>query len=424
MPPTIYTENEWARVQPYITKLYSDEGKSLKELIERMKQDHDFHATARMYKHRLQKWGLDKNFKEKEVVHMSLVKRQRDALGKQSLFYVRGKQVDWDQVEKYLHRRPDLQTKINAGMLKMSSSSSNVVCRSPSPDPILHASSTLQHMDELLRSLDGYYISRFDGVTSTDRADLVSDDYVTIRCLRKLDQARTMIYADMLDFGFRILNEALDDLRFVVRGEYASLMFHLFDVVTLFDQRHPSLITELLRHTYGILLITFGESHPLVRLLGRFIPLSQQDRYEIISSLMKAVVERFERLNADGRMLERLKCHQFLLLDHMGLKGIEPTTTFPDIDATSTDAVSTGYFGRFAGRLIFNEQFEEADRHVDLMIPWLENLENKQNPAWSDIQMFYYHVKAHGSFSRGNDALGEVWLGKVKEHSKQYFSEM
>lgn len=45
MPPTIYTENEWARVQPYITKLYSDEGKSLKELIERMKQDHDFHAT-------------------------------------------------------------------------------------------------------------------------------------------------------------------------------------------------------------------------------------------------------------------------------------------------------------------------------------------------------------------------------------------
>lgn len=377
-----------------------------------------------MYKHRLQKWGLDKKFKEKEVVHMSLVKRQRDALGKQSVFYVRGRQVDWDQIEKYLHRRPDLQTKINAGMLKLSNSSSDVVCRSPSPDPILHASSTLQYMDELLRLLDGYYISKFDGIPSTDGADLVRDDFVTIRCLRKLDQARTMIYADMPEFGFRILNEALDDLRFVVRGEYASLMFHLFDVVTLFDQRHTSLITELLRHTYGILLITFGESHPLVWLLRRLIALSEHDRYEVIASLMKAIVERFERLNVNGRMLERLRCHQFLLLDHIESKGITTTTTFPEIDAGSTDAVSAGYLGRFAGRLIFNQQFEEADRYSDLMIPWLQSPENKQNPAWSDIQMFYYHIKAHGAFSRGDDESGEVWLEKVKEHSKHYFSEM
>ncbi|KAH7146844.1 Clr5 domain-containing protein, partial [Dactylonectria estremocensis] len=275
MSANTHTEEQWVRLQPHITKLYSDEAKPLKEVMEIMEREYDFHATPRMYKHRLQNWGLDKKYKEKEVVQMSLLKQQRGAVGKQSLFFVRGRQVDWGQIEKYLHRRPDLQTKIKAGMLKMSSSNFDIVCRSPSPDPILHASNTLQYADELLRLLDGYYTSSLDDALSRHRAGQVRDYSVAIRCLKRLDQARTMIYADGLETGFQILNNALDDLRFVVRDEDATLIFNLCDVVTLFDQRHASLVTELLRHTYGILFITFGESHPLVWLLRRLMPLSE-----------------------------------------------------------------------------------------------------------------------------------------------------
>ncbi|KAH7118267.1 Clr5 domain-containing protein [Dactylonectria estremocensis] len=424
MSSNAHTEDEWARMQPHITKLYSDEAKPLKEVMEILEQGYGFHATPRMYKHRLQKWGLDKKYKEREVIFMSLLKQQRDALGKQSVFYVRGRRVNWGQIEKYLHRRPDLQTKIRAGMLKLNSSGSDVVCSSPPPDPILHASITLQYTDELLRLLDGYYTSKFVGIPVTDGADLVRDDSITIRCLRKLDQARTMIYANMVEFGFRILNEALDDLRFVVRGEYATLMFDLFDVVTLFDQRHSSLTTELLRHAYGILLITFGDRHPLVWLMRRFIALPERDRYEIIASLMKAVVERCERLNVNGRMVERIKCHHFLLLDHMEVNETMTTTTFPEIDVATQDAVSTGYLGRLAGRLIFNQQFEEADRKTEQMLPWLQSPENRPNPCWPDIQMFYYHIRAHGTLMRGDDEAGQAWLEMVKQHSARYFSEI
>lgn len=45
MPANTHTEDEWARLQPHITKLYSDEAKPLKEVMERMEQGYDFHAT-------------------------------------------------------------------------------------------------------------------------------------------------------------------------------------------------------------------------------------------------------------------------------------------------------------------------------------------------------------------------------------------
>ncbi|KAL6406104.1 hypothetical protein AUP68_10667 [Ilyonectria robusta] len=103
-----------------------------------------------MYKYRLRKWGLDKKLREKEVVQMFLLKQQRDAAGKQSVFLVRGRPVDWEQVERYLQRRPDLQTKIKAGMLQMSMLDPDLICRSPSPEPVMHASNTLQFLDDLL----------------------------------------------------------------------------------------------------------------------------------------------------------------------------------------------------------------------------------------------------------------------------------
>ncbi|KAH7169920.1 Clr5 domain-containing protein [Dactylonectria macrodidyma] len=424
MSANVHTEEEWARLQPHIKKLYSDEAKSLKEVMEVMERVHDFYATPRMYKHRLQKWGLEKKYKEKEVVYMSLLKQQRAAHGKRSVFFIRGKEVDWGQIEKYLNRRPDLQTKIKAGMLRMSSDSFDIVCRSPSPDPILHASDTLQYTDELLRLLDGYYASSLNETRSGNCTDQVRDLSAAIRCFRRLDQARTMILANMLEPGFLALNKSLDDLKFVVRDQDATLIFYLCDVVTIFDQRHTLLVVELLRHTYGILLITFGESHPLVWLLRRLIRLSENDRYEVIATVVKAAVDKSEHLDVDGRVVERLKCHYFLLLDHMASKGIKTTASFPELDAASMDAVSVAYLGRFADRLVHNCEFEDAERKSDLMLPWLENAANRQHPAWPDLQLFHLHVKAHGAFTRGDYKVGEAWLASVEQHAGRYFPNM
>lgn len=48
-----------------------------------------------MYRTRIKKWGIDKNNKAAEVSYMLKLKKHRDALGKESCFYVRDRPVDW-----------------------------------------------------------------------------------------------------------------------------------------------------------------------------------------------------------------------------------------------------------------------------------------------------------------------------------------
>ncbi|KAH6976414.1 hypothetical protein BKA56DRAFT_488235, partial [Ilyonectria sp. MPI-CAGE-AT-0026] len=96
MSANAYTDEDWAGLRRHITRLYYDEAKPLAEVIETMQRRYCFSATS----YRLQKWGLDKKLREKEVVQMFLLKQQRDAAGKQSAFLVRGRPVDWEQVQR------------------------------------------------------------------------------------------------------------------------------------------------------------------------------------------------------------------------------------------------------------------------------------------------------------------------------------
>lgn len=38
-------DEEWTRMRPHITRLYSDESRPLKDVVETLRQKYDFHAT-------------------------------------------------------------------------------------------------------------------------------------------------------------------------------------------------------------------------------------------------------------------------------------------------------------------------------------------------------------------------------------------
>ncbi|KAH6869288.1 hypothetical protein B0T10DRAFT_594856 [Thelonectria olida] len=417
-------DDEWARMRHHITRLYSDEARPLREVAETMRLRYNFHATPRMYKYRLQRWRLYKKYKEKEVIQMSLLKQQRDIAGKQSIFFLRGRQVKWEHIERYLRRRPDLEMKIKAGMLTLSSSNSSIVCRSPAPDPILHASSVLQYTDELLRLLYGYYHSDHHEIARRSHPNQAGDYSTTIRCYTSLGQARALIMANSMKPGFQALNKSLNYLRSIVEDQEATLLFYLCDIIAAFDQRHKALAFELLRHTHDTLFVVFGEGHPLVWLLHRLIRLSEKDRYEVIAIILGAAVNNLKHLRISDRMIERLNCHYILLLGHMGITGKITKDSVPEMDAATMDAASMSYLGRFAEKLILNHDFKEGDRKTDIMLAWLQSPLNQQHPAWTDLQLFYYRLKAHGEFSRGNHVAGEAWLYQLRQHVAQYFPNM
>ena len=58
-----------------------------------------------MYKKRIRSWGFDKKHKLHEVQAIIRIRAQRSAVGKRTAFYLRGRLVDLDDVERYLKRK-------------------------------------------------------------------------------------------------------------------------------------------------------------------------------------------------------------------------------------------------------------------------------------------------------------------------------
>ncbi|ORY70243.1 Clr5 domain-containing protein [Pseudomassariella vexata] len=61
------TTEDWDSYRALITRLYMDEKKPLRELLGIMEHKHNFHATLKMYKYRVAKWGLTKYVKTAQV---------------------------------------------------------------------------------------------------------------------------------------------------------------------------------------------------------------------------------------------------------------------------------------------------------------------------------------------------------------------
>ncbi|KAF7512262.1 hypothetical protein GJ744_001830 [Endocarpon pusillum] len=60
------SNEDWEKIRPVFEKLYNTENRPLKEVRRMLQQDHGFHANDRMYKTRINSWGLHKNVKKAE----------------------------------------------------------------------------------------------------------------------------------------------------------------------------------------------------------------------------------------------------------------------------------------------------------------------------------------------------------------------
>ena len=84
-----------------------------------------------MYKDRITKWRLEKKNKQIDMLAILRKKTQRDAVGKQSSFRVRGRPVTIEEVLHYFKRKKSAgdEDAYNAP------TPSDVSCRTPSPTP-------------------------------------------------------------------------------------------------------------------------------------------------------------------------------------------------------------------------------------------------------------------------------------------------
>ncbi|KAK3346583.1 hypothetical protein B0T25DRAFT_552363 [Lasiosphaeria hispida] len=134
--------DEWELHRPTIQRLYQTQKLALKEVMRIMEEKHGFRATQRMYKTRIKSWGLDKNFKESEVVELYRLKRERDRAGKPSTYMIRGRKVDWERVQSYVRRKGLDISRLLETTPPCPASSREVSARTPTPERFTSPAST------------------------------------------------------------------------------------------------------------------------------------------------------------------------------------------------------------------------------------------------------------------------------------------
>ncbi len=228
-----------------------------------------------MYKSRFRKWGLDKKHKAPEVLTMLRIKRERDAVGKKSKFFVRHRPVDWNDVQRYV-KRSRLLAKLDSGSLTIGNAD-GIICRTPSPDPaatlsvpnILEAADDLRLADEAVRLMRDYCQGGFEShLWSFDATDMTFSGTIAAQNLLilwsdRMDRALECIAQSRIKDGFGLINSCLSQLSVILTDQDMCLIFYLLTVVDQFPPHLDDLRKSITNHVALMLAKTLGQRHPL-----------------------------------------------------------------------------------------------------------------------------------------------------------------
>ncbi|KAF9870765.1 hypothetical protein CkaCkLH20_11664 [Colletotrichum karsti] len=312
----------WETKRPIITRLYQEEKKSLKEVMEIMEREYHFTATVKMYKSRIWKWGLDKKLKGDEVLAIMLLKRDRDELGKgPTEFRIRGQLVDMENINRYLKRNPSLMAKFRAGHTPSVQTTLEVTCRTPSPPssppralaPTTELQSTEQVLCLFRDYIDGSFASgdwwyeydvgcsskRVEGIDSANSLfeRVIASFALVNQCMKKRDH---------IDIN-RVLGPAFDALRGLVASETPDFVARTVCLLWYLERHYKQdLLRVVLNYLAGLIPIMLGPYHILGHIWRRLAATNFSSWYELSMRLYAMLVPKIEEQVGSANYLTHL----------------------------------------------------------------------------------------------------------------------
>ncbi|KAH6881018.1 Clr5 domain-containing protein [Thelonectria olida] len=95
---------DWEDRRSLLTRLWWEEDKTLPAVMDIMKRDHGFEATAKQYMRIFGQWNLKKNVQKDEMIFMAQVQQRRNQEGKATDFTIRDRPVPPENIHRFMHR--------------------------------------------------------------------------------------------------------------------------------------------------------------------------------------------------------------------------------------------------------------------------------------------------------------------------------
>ena len=297
-----------------------------------------------MYKTRIKKWGFDKNNTAHRVAHMLHLKKTRAAAGKKrTSFAIHGNVVNWDDVEHYLERRPDLVAKLSGNFVEVGGAAAGgVVCRTPSPGPasimsmksaispgrppLLDTDPETRARDEVLRLYRAYMDGALDqGLWVYDPASKQYHGPSGPRGASRICAWMSDVWS-AIDTGssqaeaVAVINSLMDHLHWMVREQDSPLLPLLLRSYYHIHSWDPAVAATLGPFLAGMSGAVLGPQHPFTLAWTRIIALRVEGLEAVMESVGLLRIEYFESVDrARGRGRNSSVCMIMLEEHFMGL---------------------------------------------------------------------------------------------------------
>lgn len=297
----------------------------------------------KMYKDRIKQWGLDnKNFKESEAMAVIRKKRQRDAIGKSSVFQIRGRDVDFKNLGRYFKRKHLSTNDIGTQSASSAPTPPGLVCFTPPHGPAspriseipavrdLHSAATPFGLTSLtpqrvptspstpiifavpeymLFDIKNYVVGSFEAgtwISSNDAEDCISTKYqredtedtnlVNSICRRHLTAC------DLFDNGFfvearLVLGQTSRDMEEILLMEHPHAMNVFLETILLVLRRsRPEVLRIMLRHFAGLAGTILPAMHPLGHFFKQAVLLDLIQLEAVAGVVLRGMADELARL--------------------------------------------------------------------------------------------------------------------------------
>ena len=225
-----------------------------------------------MYKARIQKWGIDKKSKEKEMRAIARKQKQRRDGGKDSSFRVRGRSVDYETVVHYWQRkRMNIEDVI--AQRSASATPEAIECLTPVPSPVTPAP-MFAIPERVFGLVKDYYQGSFQSGTwvlpSNRKAMLysVKDEENGTPNLEMFARSISLAFR-LFDIGEsraagRLLIASNSNIDKILQVEHPETIVRLFCMtVLLFRSGRGEIAVAILRQCSAVGKVILGINHPL-----------------------------------------------------------------------------------------------------------------------------------------------------------------
>jgi len=267
---------------------------------------------VKQYRTRIRKWGIDKNNKGTEVAYMLRLKKQRDAQGKKSSFFIRDRPVDWEDIERYLARTPNFWAKHGRDAPDLSL---EIACTTPPPasprtlptsvPQKLDAAQELRVHEEILRFFRDYTDGSFEqGLwrLSPDHKRYFGRGGVeaSARLNTWYDKVRSVSDWPGRDGDVvRVVNYLLDDLPQFIKDQDFTIFPALMRCCFYLSARRPALGQAVAQFVARLCAVILGGKHPMSQAWSRIKSLPLSEYLLVLQGTAKVRLDQLESRQTD-----------------------------------------------------------------------------------------------------------------------------